>query len=779
MAAVPTPLLKPHDYTVAWICALAIEMAAAEAMLDGRHPALPTVPGDDNTYIAGRVGSHNVLIVCLPAGVYGTTSAANVASQMRLTFKGIRFGLMVGIAGGVPSADHDIRLGDVVVSKPTRDSGGVIQYDYGKAVSGGHLERTGVLNKPPTMLLTAVTALQSAHIADKSRIPDLIADLAERRPRMREKFTYDSRREDLLFEAQYNHIGPAITCNGCDRHRLVTRAPRDGNDPVIHYGLIASGNQVIKDGWTRDRLARGLGILCFEMEAAGLVDTFPCLVIRGICDYADSHKNKQWQEYAAATAAGYAKELLSMVHAVHVADTVNLSSPPTKVPVVHSSKALSKSWRSSTWLTWQHGDLDEALFRRISAYEHEKVHRQLAHKRVVGTVQWFLDHPDFKAWLEEKKFSRLWCSGKIGSGKTMIASAAIDAAKYRLKEHSAPTVFFYCERERPDELNGSYILSSLIEQLCGYLRAKDRGYPNDVADALNRFFGKNRVIPDFDDLKDVFIQLFYHIPDTVYIIDGLDALNLDQSKDLFELFRFLFCGSGSASESRILVFSREQLPGYTGIPLFMAGIHRISTTLNLTPDLQILRNRKAYSIREESCGVYGLNLAWRYQVQIFPGEFFVVGRVFAIVWHEGRGQQGTVISDFISQGKSTQGQFTRGRVVRMVVVRAASECAWCLPITTYSGQGVTEPGIDPAKHAIVYMRGSTPTRRANEPQMIKEPLEVEPARPDEKLDLMSRLNFGKVYTVEYNAKVRPIGMISWSSMAKFRVYASNEFRLDI
>jgi nucleoside phosphorylase len=303
MAAVPSRLPKPHDYTVAWICALATEMAAAEAMLDERHPALPTAPGDHNTYVAGRVGSHNVMIACLPAGVYGTTSAANVASQMRLTFKGIRFGLMVGIAGGVPSANHDIRLGDVVVSKPTRDSGGVIQYDYGKAVSGGHLERTGVLNKPPTILLTAMTALQSAHIANKSRIPDLITDLAERHPHKREKFTYDSRGEDLLFEAQYDHTDPATTCDGCDRQRLVTRASRDRNDPAIHYGLIASGNQVMKDAHTRDQLAQELGILCFEMEAAGLVDTFPCLVIRGICDYADPHKNKQWQEYAAATAA--------------------------------------------------------------------------------------------------------------------------------------------------------------------------------------------------------------------------------------------------------------------------------------------------------------------------------------------------------------------------------------------------------------------------------------------------------------------------------------------
>lgn len=82
--------------------------------------------------------------------------------------------------------------------------------------------------------------------------------------------------------------------------------------------LIASGNQVMKHGGTRDQLARELGILCFEMEAAGLMDNFPCLVVRGICDYADSHKNEQWQKYAAATAAAYAKELLSVISAGHV-----------------------------------------------------------------------------------------------------------------------------------------------------------------------------------------------------------------------------------------------------------------------------------------------------------------------------------------------------------------------------------------------------------------------------------------------------------------------------
>jgi nucleoside phosphorylase len=309
------------DYTIAWISALPTEMAVAEAMLDERHPDLPTPRNDDNTYIFGRIHIHNVIIACLPAGVYGTTSAATIASQIRSTFPSLRFGLMVGIGGGVPSADADIRLGDVVVSKPTRDFGGVIQYDYGKALSNGHFERIGMLNKPPPVLLTATSRLQAAHMLRPSQIPELLSEMITRYPAMKNKFTYPSSAQDLLFDCEYDHGKSGDMCTNCDTSRQVKRITRSNHNPAIYYGLIASANQVMKDGRKRDNLAQELGILCFEMEAAGLMDNFPCLVIRGICDYADSHKHKQWQPYAAATAAAYTKELLSVIQANLVVDT--------------------------------------------------------------------------------------------------------------------------------------------------------------------------------------------------------------------------------------------------------------------------------------------------------------------------------------------------------------------------------------------------------------------------------------------------------------------------
>jgi nucleoside phosphorylase len=133
-------------------------------MLDKHHNPLQQNSRDHNTYTLGHIGRHNVILACLPTGVIGTLSAARVANQMLQTFEGIRFGLMVGVGGGVPSKENYIRLGDVVISKSTGQSGGVIQHDFGKTVQDGQFKRTGSLNRPPGVLLTALANLQSKHI---------------------------------------------------------------------------------------------------------------------------------------------------------------------------------------------------------------------------------------------------------------------------------------------------------------------------------------------------------------------------------------------------------------------------------------------------------------------------------------------------------------------------------------------------------------------------------------------------------------------------------------
>lgn len=297
-----TSELQRGNYTIGWICALHIEMAAARAMLDSVHDCPPTSPNDSNAYTLGSIGPHNIVMACLPTSFYGTNNAANVASNMARSFPAIRVCLMVGIGGGVPG-DIDLRLGDIVVGCK------VIQYDLGKVIGDGLFRRTCIPRTPPQDVLRCISLLRSDHEMKPSRVSSILQEMQKKRPEMA-KYACSNHLQDRLFQANYAHDPTKPNCNECVDSMEVIRVSRTNNDPKIHYGGIASGNQVMKHGITRDRIAKELDVICFEMEAAGLTDHLPCLVIRGICDYSDSHKNKEWQEYSSACAAAYAKELL-------------------------------------------------------------------------------------------------------------------------------------------------------------------------------------------------------------------------------------------------------------------------------------------------------------------------------------------------------------------------------------------------------------------------------------------------------------------------------------
>ncbi|PTB44010.1 hypothetical protein M441DRAFT_132120 [Trichoderma asperellum CBS 433.97] len=310
---------EPKDYTVGWICAIRTEYVAARQFLDVEHTEPPIVsPNDNNAYTLGEIGGHNVVIAVLPDGEYGISSATSVAKDMIHSFCNIRVGLMVGIGGGAPSKKHDIRLGDIVVSAPRNGKGGVFQYDFGKTIQDQGFKPTGFLNQPPTVLRTAVTLIRGQYESDGHELEGDINNILQKKKRLQKMYSRPDPSSDRLYQSQVVHSAnndSCITACGTDPAKIVQRSQRteDEDNPAIHYGIIASGNQVMKDALVRDMLAAEEDILCFEMEAAGLMNNFPCLVIRGICDYSDSHKNKEWQGYAAMAAAAYAKDLLRRI----------------------------------------------------------------------------------------------------------------------------------------------------------------------------------------------------------------------------------------------------------------------------------------------------------------------------------------------------------------------------------------------------------------------------------------------------------------------------------
>ncbi|ETS75100.1 hypothetical protein PFICI_13584 [Pestalotiopsis fici W106-1] len=319
-------MVEVDQYTVGWVCALSSELTAARLHLDEERDSadFEGLPGDDNTYVLGSIGKHDVVVATLPHGEYGTSSAAVVVRDMIRSFPSLRVVLMVGIGGGVPVVEEetlpgrslsilrDIRLGDVVVSAPRDGIGGVVQPDLGKALPDGNFVKTGHLNQPPRSLLTAIQLLASDIELYGHTIDHDISTKLGSRPGLKRYHRPDAT-TDRLFRSSFVHAGSdqedcALVCES-HSEQLIDRPARDV-EPQIHYGLIASSNTLVRDAALRDALGKKSNVLCVEMEAAGLMNQLPVLVIRGICDYADSHKNDTWQNHAAMTAAAYAKMLL-------------------------------------------------------------------------------------------------------------------------------------------------------------------------------------------------------------------------------------------------------------------------------------------------------------------------------------------------------------------------------------------------------------------------------------------------------------------------------------
>ncbi|KAH7463981.1 hypothetical protein FOMA001_g17855 [Fusarium oxysporum f. sp. matthiolae] len=319
------------NYTVGWICAIPMEYDVAQTFLDEVYKGPHNIsPYDSNQYVLGRIGKHYIVIAAMLDKEYDIPSTASVVTHILRSFPNIRVGLLVGIGGGAPSPKHDIRLGDIVVSAPRGGNGGVFQYDFGKTMQDQRFQSTGFLNQSPPVLRMAVNALEAQYELYEHQLEKVINSILDKKPRLRKKYSRPDPSSDRLYQSTFAHPNNEADCTevcGDGPLKLIVRQKRteDEDNPTIHYGLIASGNQVIKDASIRDALIRERDVLCFEMEAAGLMNHFPCLVVRGICDYSDSHKNKEWQGYAAMAAAAYTKDLLYCIPASRVKEEKRIS----------------------------------------------------------------------------------------------------------------------------------------------------------------------------------------------------------------------------------------------------------------------------------------------------------------------------------------------------------------------------------------------------------------------------------------------------------------------
>jgi len=497
------------DYAVGWVCALPIEAAAAKATLDRVHDNLPPDRNsdDNNSYILGSVQGHNVVVAYPNSEMCGKTSMADVATQLHASYPSIRFNLLVGIAGGVPNTKDDIRLGDVVVSKSTAGWPGVVQFDVDEERPENQFVPGRAPDQPTPLLLAAMGKAETAAIFDESKMPRYISEIVQKDP---VTFAHPGPEQDVLFEPSYDHStieSEESGCSHCDPDRIRSRRPREVQDPIVHYGLIASSHLLTRHGATRDRFAQKHGILCFETEAAGLRDVAQCLVIRGICDYADSHSSELWHAYAAATAAAYAKEVLSFI------------------PAVSKTIPLAINSYAETALV-----LDALLLTRPEVDRKSLI--ALKGRRVDGTCEWLIQHPHYQEWLTDANHPLLWISGGPGKGKTMLAIYVTEALQPVVDAADNVLLYYFCSNRDKNRNTAVTIMRGILHQWIDL-------HPHLAKDIKSSFEGTETTkytISSFVSLWRVFLTLLEQstCSQVVCVLDGLDECEKESLRQLLD-----------------------------------------------------------------------------------------------------------------------------------------------------------------------------------------------------------------------------------------------------
>ncbi|KAJ5000853.1 hypothetical protein K4K48_002085 [Colletotrichum sp. SAR 10_66] len=539
---------RREDFRIAVLCALRLEFNAAalafDEFFDEEGDKFGRARGDTNTYTTGRIGKYNVVMALLPS--MGTLA------------------LLVGICGGVPSpgTEKEVLLGDVIISKT------VVQYDFGRKYPHRFATKdtlSDILGRPNKDIRSLLASLETERNSERleRRTAEILIDIqqtAAQAGRRRTRYPYPGSAHDELFGPHYEHkhrddadcgcdetwicdTAPDASCVEleCDKTHLVLRESlevkqkleREGNtaeaqEPHILIGSVGSGNAVMKSGAHRDEIAQRYDLIAFEMEAAGAWDEVPCVVIKGVCDYADSHKNKKWQTFAAATAASSMKALLELY--------IQTDAPG-------NSRVEPTTQRINEILTW------------ISKEPYEQHHTLNKSEVLEGTGYWLLKDEVFQSWKKSETSSILWLHGIPGSGKSKLTSIVVENA---LQSSLAATVYFYCSRNpaEPGRSNPTSIVASIARQLA---------MPRPGADILdaaaeayrkfeeNAFASQSLTLGESEALIHKLLDS-YRGQTITLIIDAMDECDKDTRQDLLD---FLVSLLETPTTIKVFVSSRD------------------------------------------------------------------------------------------------------------------------------------------------------------------------------------------------------------------------------
>ncbi|PLN81271.1 purine and uridine phosphorylase [Aspergillus taichungensis] len=331
----PGATVDNSDFHIGILCALPLESRAVRGIFDeidgfDNDSHFTRASTDTGSYTAGKIGPHSVVLGHLPG--MGLVDTANFAQRFLSSFAKLQLVLLVGVCGGSPRDDkcHEIRLGDVIIG--TR----AIKSDLGRLYQDGLQSRGGkedTLGRQSPEIRGFINKLESYKHPLRETTARYLSQLLAK-PEFQMSL-YPGSDKDKLFNHNYLHKHydskvcqckhPSKSCDaaretlcnqlGCDSQHLIQRNRLQSqvlNSPALHFGTMASRDAVIKYADYREYMFRKEKAIGFDMESAGLWEYLPTVIVKGVCDYADSHKNNLWQDYAAASAAACTRAVLDL-----------------------------------------------------------------------------------------------------------------------------------------------------------------------------------------------------------------------------------------------------------------------------------------------------------------------------------------------------------------------------------------------------------------------------------------------------------------------------------
>ncbi|PYH96006.1 hypothetical protein BO71DRAFT_408083 [Aspergillus ellipticus CBS 707.79] len=491
-----------EEYTVGWIYALPVELAAAKGMMDQVHgePRTPPVEADNNTYVLGSMGKFKMVMASLP-----------------LHQPGIRIGLMVGIGAGIRDHDQekDVRLGDVVIGS-SAENGGVVIYDFGRRLADGSFQSSSVLNRPPRSLGTALAKLKAGHEMQESKIMGFIEEMLDRYPMMRKKgYRLLDPSNDRLFQSSYWHVHDGRkSCAACDPAQEVFREPRLDRIPVIHYGTIASGSVLVKDAVMRDEIAGKHGAIALEMEAAGLMNKLTSLVLSYVeSQITQTHtKMTSGSPLLRLSLQPVQKSFWSMCSFMR-----STKSPPQKA---FSSKiTISIEVHESVTRIEKvvNTEQTQKILDWITLLSFESQQMDIYTQREDETGLWLLQSEEFTRWLSQPR-QTMFCPGIPGAGKTVMCSIVVNDLKARFQHDSEVQVaYVYCSYQPSRQQSTLDLLLSLLRQLA----VKNSVILPGIQNFYERHM-KNKTRPSLTEIQAELFSVASSYESLFIVIDALD-----------------------------------------------------------------------------------------------------------------------------------------------------------------------------------------------------------------------------------------------------------------